>query len=330
MLSFHLHVQILGQNWNSLSQNVEVVVVSHNFWSVFENFVTLLFKMHIWITLITSSKLLHWSYIISEVFSYILYLLFKVLSHIAQLLFESFNNPLFVKFVFIFKFSDLSFDNCNCLLNLVVWDLSNENLHFLFDFRHELSFFLPIHTLGAHWGEHEGHRIGCSLNRITFLIHLWRKCNITSSLATSASSSCLSCHHLLENGHHRILVAICSLRHHLLHLLVPIFGLLHYLVIVVILIIFGKTWFVRWLHNVFFLNFLGFFRPVNLLRLRSLFILAGHLVLTLLRLILVKKEVFSPFERVASLEQVLLFKFNLLSCQLFNILSNFFLFSFFC
>ena len=331
MLSFHLHVQVFSQDWDCLSQDVEVVVMSHNFWSVFENFITLLFKMHIWITLVSGSQFLHRSYIICEVFSNILYLLLKVLSHIAQLLFKPLNNPLFIKLIFIFKFSDLSFDNCNGLFNLIVRNLSNENLHLFFNLGHEFSFLLPIHTLRAHWREHEGHWIGWCLDRIAFFINFWRTWNWgVSALAASTSCGCLSSHHLLENSHHGILVAISSLWHHLLHLLVPILGFFNYLVIIVIDIIFGKTWFVRWLDNIFFLNFLGFFRPINLLWSRSLFILASYFELAFLLLVLVQKEVFSPFERIASLKQVLLLKFNPLSSKLFNILSNFFLFSFLC
>ena len=80
--------------------------MSHNFRGVFEDFITLFFEMNVGVALITGSEFLHRSYVICEVFSYILYLLLKVLSHIAKLLLEPLDNSFFIKFIFIFKFSD--------------------------------------------------------------------------------------------------------------------------------------------------------------------------------------------------------------------------------
>jgi hypothetical protein len=55
------------------------------------------------------------------------------------------NNSLFIKIIVNLNLSNLCFNDCNSLFNLIIRYLCNHNLHFIFNFIYKLTFVLSIH-----------------------------------------------------------------------------------------------------------------------------------------------------------------------------------------
>lgn len=109
------------------------------------NLPQMVWKHLIVVTFISASHFLYLSHFFFKVTSDSHDLLFEIFCQVFDFFFKLLNNSLFIKIIVNLNLSNLCFNDCNSLFNLIIRYLCNHNLHFIFNFIYKLTFVLSIH-----------------------------------------------------------------------------------------------------------------------------------------------------------------------------------------
>ena len=119
--------------------------MSSNIRSVYFNSLIHAFLPDIHVTLVSGSHLIDMSELIVKVLPGVSYRPLKILGHRLYFSFKPLFDSLFVEFILNLEFPQLSLDDSDGLLHLIVRDLGDQLFELFFDFLYEFSFFLSVH-----------------------------------------------------------------------------------------------------------------------------------------------------------------------------------------
>jgi len=168
----------------------------------------MVWKHLIIVTFISASHFLYLSHFFFEVTSDPHDLLFEIFCQVFDFFFKLLNNSLFIKIIVNLNLSNLCFNDCNSLFNLIIRYLCNHNLHFIFNFIYKLTFVLSIHrstltasqhttyvcsVFGTAALEHRKHLFKLKFNIYTYSTFYWcfRTCHAGRTVFSLVGNSAI-------------------------------------------------------------------------------------------------------------------------------------------